>query len=169
MNNTDWSWHSRRRHAAHPAKRPAGRAQGLIRALMLRQVGVTGAPVYQKLVQVTMTAAWTSQKETDDPQGWAPPAFSSYLSWLEATSAWGEQPLPLPRRRCRSKANGGKVMFHPHRQVLVWRNLLLATSLSSAVCSGGQMERGTAREGRRGSSWSAWEGGLLKLGPLIHK
>lgn len=46
-----------------------------------------------------------------------------------------------------------RLMFHPHRQVLVWRNLLLGASLSSAVWRGGQMEHGTAGEGRRGSDW----------------
>lgn len=32
--------------ATHPAKRPAGGAQGLIPALIPWQVGVTGAPIY---------------------------------------------------------------------------------------------------------------------------
>lgn len=56
-----------------------------------------------------------------------------------ASSAWGEQPTLLPTSLhlrasvlIQSK-RWLRVMFHPHRQVLVWRNLLLRMSLSSAV------------------------------------
>lgn len=62
-----------------------------------------------------------------------------------------------------------RIMFHPHRQVLVWRNLLLRASLSSAVWRGGQMEHRTAGEERRGSDWREREEGFLNLALLIHQ
>lgn len=98
-----------------------------------------------------------------------------FLNQPKAGLTLGEQPRLLPSPPplhlwapvlIQSK-RWQRVMFRPHRQLLVRRNLLLRMSLSSAVKRGGQVKHGTARTGTRGSDWTEREERLLTLGQII--